>query len=568
MKKDTTTLSAEILCKVAKNEWIRMGQTDKRPEVTTNKLREWLQLLPTDELFELMAIANDELWIDSKVLIKKMPREPEPDSSIAKMWYRIRRCRIQHAIDVPIQTRDIIKNEDFSRYFGLENGTFKADIEDQEIINPEEIKPRMVVSMAVIAVISGWKNEKGFTTIKERYGIGSFEDGVVAIHNLWSTVNEKHQDEFLYPIEPIVNQYLHEMCIKKVSREYDRTHPAAVLKSPLGSVQEINFNGQETARLREFATPESVEPVQTQLFETQSLLPNVLPLDVAHPLGVEPTTKAGAVPHVLRIFFEALMALEPSQTKMDISFTLGDLIHYLYPDGKFHRTNQLPHIINALEILHTYATVPFRQENGDMGRWRPVVVRNVISKESKNDTRILLDVRLPPDAQQGMLVQKDILRILGKKSAPQFCAYLSACYLWDKYGTQGGKLIDPSRPIESRNTEGYLVDANGNELRGHDGNRIKNLYSPDAIPQLEREPNPSRINYPILSYEDLIKACNLNEAPNKHMALKRAKDYWERLEENGVVAIERLSQGWRIMPSKQHMKTYRAMIQAIQNSRE
>lgn len=440
---------------------------------------------------------------------------------------------------------------------------------DQEIANPEEIKPRMVLNIAAVAILSGWNDEEKLNIVKERYGIGGLADGVVAIHRLWRIINKAHPPKFYHPIEPIVNQYLREMCIKNISREYDRTHPAAVLKNPLGSVQDMGFNGAETARLREFATPESITQVQTELFETDSLLPNVLPLDIATPLGVKPTTKAGAVPHTLRIFFEALMALEPSDIKMDISFTLGDLIHYLYPDGKFHRTNQLPHIINALEILHTYATVPFRQDNGDIGRWRPVVVRNVISKDSKNDTRILLDVRLPPDAQQGMLVEKQIMRLLGKKSAPQFSAYLSACYLWDKYGTQGGKLIDPSRPIESRNTEGYLIDANGNELRGRDGKRITNPYQSDAIAQLGREPNPSRTHYPILSYDDLMKACNFSEtSSNRYRDLKRAKEYWTQLEKEGIVSIDRFREGWRIMPSDKHMKTYRAMIRAVQNSQD
>ena len=35
------------------------------------------------------------------------------------------------------------------------------------------------------------------------------------------------------------------------------------------------------------------------------------------------------------------MALEPTQTEGNIVITLGNLISYLYPHGKFHRTNQL-----------------------------------------------------------------------------------------------------------------------------------------------------------------------------------------------------------------------------------
>lgn len=567
MKTDTRVHN--LLNEIADVEWKRIGQTGNPPEITTDKLREWMPPFQNVELTKRIFMLNHFTELNV-ILPKQIPKEPEPDDWQLRMWHRIRRCKIQHAMDVPIQICGDRKREDYPKVFNSENKQATILIPDEDIENIDEIKPRITVDIAMMGILCGLKNED-YSNDKIQKGceLSSFEDSISAIHTLWLTVHKVHEGEFKHPLEPLLNQYLQETAItKKISREYDRTHPAAILKNPLGSIQDINFNGPETARLREFATPESIQPMQESLFETQSLLPNVLPLGIAAPLGVNPTTKSGAVPHVLRIFFEALMALEPSEMKMDISFTLGDLIHYLYPDGKFNRTNQLPHIINALEILHTYATVPFRQENGDIGRWRPVVVRNVIGNFSKNDTRILLDVRLPDDAQQGMLVQKQIMRMLGKKSAPQFSAYLSACHLWDKYGTQEGKLIDPSRPIENRNSEGYLVDANGNELRGQDGNRIKNLYSPDAVSQLEREPNPSRTNYPILSYDDLIKACNLNEAPNKHMALKRAKDYWTRLEKESIVAIERLREGWRIMPSEKHMKTYRAMIQAIQNSRD
>ena len=113
------------------------------------------------------------------------------------------------------------------------------------------------------------------------------------------------------------------------------------------------------------------------------------------------------------------MALEPNQQQVDMMFRLGDLIDYLYPDGKFHRTNQLPYIINALETLHFYATVPWRDDQGDLRRWRPVHVKSPLEINSKNETPVFMRVEMPPDAKQGMAVDKQILRGLGKASAPQ-----------------------------------------------------------------------------------------------------------------------------------------------------
>ena len=202
-----------------------------------------------------------------------------------------------------------------------------------------------------------------------------------------------------------------------------------------------------------------------------------------------------------------------------------------------------------------------------MANGGPVVVRNVLDKNSKNDDKIFLNVRLPPDAVQGMLVEKQILRLLGQKSAPKFSAYLSACTIFDKYGTQGCRIIDPTRPVENRNTEGYLVDANGNELQKRNGKRIKNPYDSDAIAQLAREPNPHRTKYPILTNSTLIKACNLQDIKNQREALRRSKQHWEELEREGIVRIEEFRQGWRIMPSENHIKAYRAVINSIKASR-
>lgn len=408
--------------------------------------------------------------------------------------------------------------------------------------------------------------------------IAEATEAIEEINSVWVKAR-KHDNELKHPITPIVTAYIAEMTAKRIDKEHDRKYPVAVLKNPLGSIRDVNFVDTDSARLREFATPESITQVDHSqaVFDFAQEPPSVLPefmfLDIATPLGIKPNTRSGAVRHVLRIFDEALMALNPSETQGNISFILGDLIDYLYPDRKFHRTNQLPYIINALDILHFYATVPFKQPlSGGIGRWRPVVVRNALHKNSKNDDLIFLDVRLPEDAKQGMLVEKHTLRILGKQSAPQYYAYKSACGIWNKYGTINGKLIDPTQPVINRNSEGYLVDTNGNELIGTDSKRIKNPYRSDAIAQLEREDNPKRTKYPILSNSDLIKACypcgQMQSIPNRRAALKRAKKYWTQLETEGIVKIERFREGWRIIPSESHMQAYRAMTEAIKQSRK
>ena len=387
------------------------------------------------------------------------------------------------------------------------------------------------------------------------------------LHQAWRLALEQ-DTKLSHPIVPLLRAWMQQQSAKRVTLDYDKKHPISVLKHPLGSIRDVSLvELGETAHLREFATPNSsrqVESTQLQLFdptEKNSILPAIMPLQIAHPMGLKPKTKAGAVSHEIRIFFEALMALEPTQQQVDMMFRLGDLIHYLYPDGKFNRTNQLPYIINALEVLHFYATVPWRDDQGDLRRWRPVHVKSPLESNSKNETPVFMRVEMPPDAKQGMAVDKQILRGLGKASAPQFNAYLTAAYLWDKYGTHQGKIIDPTRPVERRNSENALVDENGKPLVNPRGKEITNLYDPHAVKQSEREPNPDAIKrYPVLSNEDLIYACFPNTTTqNLRVLLKRAQTHWTELEKAGIVRIERSTHGWRILPGVSHIERYRGV---------
>ena len=395
------------------------------------------------------------------------------------------------------------------------------------------------------------------------------QDGAQWLHQEWKSAR-KQDAELAHPFTPIVREWIQTQTAKPITLEYDQKHPIGILKHPMGSVRDVSFvELGETAHLREFATPNSrqqVESTQLQLFppvEKTSILPAVMPLQIAHPMGLKPKTKAGAVSHEIRIFFEALMALEPDQQQVEMMFRLGDLIRYLYPDGKFNRTNQLPYIINALEALHFHATVPWRDDQGDLRRWRPVYVKSPLEINSKNETPVLMRVEMPPDAKQGMAVDKQILRGLGKASAPQFNAYLTAAWLWDKYGTHQGKIIDPTRPVERRNSENALVDENDKPLVNPHGKKITNLYDTHAVKQSERELNPAAIKrYPALSDEDLIYACfpNTNDTQRKRL-LKRAQTHWTELEKAGIVRIERLTQGWRILPGASHVEKYRGVKQ-------
>jgi len=510
MTTPTKVLASEILKTATSSVWNKMGNDKSNlPEITLEKLHRWMPDISNDDITKLLTPPDKDT--DLEVLLSQYPKEQEPDNWQMKICHRVRRCSIQHTIDECPQIQGAIT---------------------------------------------------------------SLEDGIVAIHELWKTVNQTHKGKFYHPVEPVIAAYLEELTAKHISTKYDRIHPVAIIKSPLGSIKDVktvDADENTFAILREFTeVPNVKQGEQLPLFDMpqseETMLPDTMFLEFASPLGLTPKNKRGAVSHTLRIFFEALMALEPNENNQVISFTLGDLIQYLYPNGKFNRTNQLRYIIDALNTLHLYATIPYKISRDRYGKWRPVTVRNPVDQNNRYTDYIFLDVRLPPDTVQGMMIEKQRLRILGQTSAPKFSAYLSACFIFDKHGTRDGKIIDPTKPAIHHNNEGYLLDENGNELIDHNGRRMKNPYQNNAIKQLTREPNPNRTQYPILSNADLIKACNLQNFSQQGVALIRSKKYWNELECEGIVKIEKHRTGWRIMPSEQHVQFYRAIGKSIKTS--
>ena len=576
-KSTTSDLTSDQILKIlSKSIWEKDGNEGKPPYYPTpDELCQWMPPLDTQMM---MQYHEEQPLFHPESRLRDFPKTPEPDKWQAQVWHRLKRCKLQHAIDVPAKFHEVEKTQSF-RLPGTAR-KWEMTVPVFEILNPEEIKPRAAAKIAIYAVLDAWNNEQPPESV-ELHGIHCFSDGIVAIHQLWAEVNQRHPGKFSHPLAPIVQAWIQDQTAKHINPEYNRKHPVAILKHPMGSYRDLTFTDAGEATLREFASPERGEQIQTHQLDlgfadAPSILPAVMPLHAAHPMGVKATTKSGAVSHVVRIFFEALMALSPSQHKADIMFRLGDLIGYLYPgyrrdDGsfdhkKFNRTLQLPHIIEALGILHFYATVPFRDDQGDLRVWRPVTVNSPVGRDAKNDTPVFMRVNLPPDAQQGYMILKEIHRQLGKNSGPQFNAYHAAAALWDKYGTVRGKLIDPTRPVENRNETGALLDANGNPIRNARGTTITNLYDERAVSKLDRERNPAADRYPILSEEDLIRACNPNsyKKANRRKVLQRAKAYWIAMEKEGIISIEKKGSGWRILPSEKHVQAQRAVREATQ----
>ena len=397
------------------------------------------------------------------------------------------------------------------------------------------------------------------------------QDGAQWLHQEWKLAR-KQDAELTHPLAPIVREWIQTQTAKRITPDYDKKHPSGIVKYRLGSVRDVIVSQanatEKVGQLRGISAP-APESQQIELpgFEMQSLLPTILPLENVRMVEGMETTKRGAVAMPIRLFFEALMALDPKETQADLHIKLGDLLHLLNPDGKYNRTNHLPYVLQGLHSLYDLR-IPYR-ENPDKPDtevdWIPVLPRTVPNVNSGDDASIILEVKMPPNAKSGMMVEKDILRLTGKQSSAKFNAYLSACWLFDRYGTTPRGIIDPTKPAAQRDAEGYLTNTTGDRIFDERGKPIKNRYHARNIAAGERVENKARERYPILSFDDLTRACFPKGFDRKKRATyqKRALKAWEELEADNILRIEKYQHGWRILPSDSHIGRYRALKQNV-----
>ena len=405
-------------------------------------------------------------------------------------------------------------------------------------------------------------------------GNANISEPIQQIHQAWQLAIES-DPELMHPLAPLVRAWLTEQTAKRIDGEYDRKHPVAIVdKSHMGSIRDvIVYSDKEypIGEIRTSAPPPQTSQIEIPALDTQSTLPAVLPFQAVKIVSGIETQKNGVYPMPIRLFWEANFALSQGVTQETIRFALGDLLQFLNPNGKYNRHEHLPYVLNALHSLF-FLRIPYR-DNPDNPKtevdWIPVLPRTVPNVNSGDDASIILEVKLPPDTRQGMMIEKEKIRQLGKYSAAKTNAYLTACWIFDQYGTMRKGIIDPTRPLEQRDAEGFLLDENGNRIVTPRGKPIRNLFAPEAIRQLPRVDNKSRKAYPILNFADLTRACYPKGYPQGENAKyqKRALKAWQDLEKEGVVVIERLQSGWRIMPSASHIGHYRALMEAKKQRR-
>lgn len=382
------------------------------------------------------------------------------------------------------------------------------------------------------------------------------------LHKAWKKASEKAPN-LPHPLAPIIKEWLVEQTTPLITRQHDRKRPVGVLATKSAArVRDVHVESAET-RIAPKAPPAAQLTLPS--LELESHLPSILPLEVLE--GVPLQSRPGQTSMVVRLFFENVMELKPTEHKGEFFKYLGDLTADLSLTEKI-KQRDIDRVVQGIRLLDKIR-IPYVDPKGGPGRYRPVIAWNEPSLGANKDFKIRFSVELPPDDRGGMLVEKAIIRELGKLSAAQFNAYLAACWLFNRYGRnpQGG-LIDPTmpNPDNPRNERGALLHPETlTPISNERGKIVKDIYHPAAVKVLERVIRAEARAYPTLMFDELTRACypgtQVETIPrNRYRAYKsKALQAWNELESKGYIRIRKYEYGWQILPSEKHLNLHRAL---------
>ena len=382
------------------------------------------------------------------------------------------------------------------------------------------------------------------------------------LHQEWKKANEKDPN-LPHPLAPIIKEWLVEQTTPLITRQHDRKRPVGILATKSAArVRDVHVESAET-RIASKAPPAAQLALPS--LEVKSHLPSILPLEVLE--GVPLQSRPGQTSMVVRLFFENVMELKPTEHKGEFFKYLGDLTANLSLTEKI-KQRDINRVVQGIRLLDQIR-IPYVDPKGGPGRYRPVIAWNEPMLGANKDFKIRFSVELPPDDRGGMLVEKAIIRELGKLSAAQFNAYLAACWLFNRYGRnpQGG-LIDPTmpNPDNPRNEMGVLLHPETlTPISNERGKTVKDIYHPAAVKVLERVIRTEAKAYPTLTFLELTRACypgaQVETIPrNKYRAYKsKALQAWNKLESKGYLRICKYEYGWQILPSEKHLNLHRAL---------
>lgn len=206
---------------------------------------------------------------------------------------------------------------------------------------------------------------------------------------------------------------------------------------------------EDTARLPKLvaeSSPEEQQMVLPTLRAAKRRNEDVGPapwLQVFDRLGGRSMEPGRGAPLALRLWVEGLAAAPPAARfgrSVHVPLTVRDLRDALWPEG-WQRTRQLPRLREAMRAINALGF--FGVPGGEI-EWAPVLWRSLPDRGSTLDTTVLLLVHLPRvrGAGIGARFNRDVLRLLGLRSAPMYRLYLALVAEWDRKLQRG---IEPHK---------------------------------------------------------------------------------------------------------------------------
>ena len=309
----------------------------------------------------------------------------------------------------------------------------------------------------------------------------------------------------------------------------------------------------------EWQTPETAGPLAKEdwpelglnLMEGTAPVMPVLPLIIFDASGGVSTSRGRGAALPLRLFLEIVMAVpaDARGSRLDLSIRVSDLIPWLWPteegkDSSYRPARQGSMLREAIETLNRIAVpVPGRHGPEYPNFWSCVLVRKrpgYLGMDSEDE--LLLDVRLPEGSGSGPLVHRPTLRRWGVQSAPAYRAALGLAYYWNRYLTVDGRRLPPIVPEVRRNSDGHLLDANGEVLRQKDDRPATHWADRRAIRTGEFLRNPEMDRLPWLSPPDVLLLCApeaaMENANTRRRTLQDARKALRAMEAVGDLRIE------------------------------
>lgn len=265
-----------------------------------------------------------------------------------------------------------------------------------------------------------------------------------------------------------------------------------------------------------------------------------------------------------RILMLSLFSMPASERKPGGRFEVRETLRsiaerWLWPSSnpherstKYDRAKHGEALLNALSAMNKIS-IPV--ERGAL--YHPVIVRQMPNIYDL-DSEMILEIALPAGSGHGPLIDTQLLASQGRVSDPAFDLQIALAYLWDEAKRRnGGNRVYATRPEALRNSDGHIIDSSGAVILDDQKRPTSNWNDPRAVRTGRMERNPAIDKVPTLDkdgrralvYSPRMENNRIIQKDQKRIRYERAntKLLLEKLEEQGIIVIERDGDEWRII---------------------